>query len=98
MDEDRRWVSVGIDCEMGEDIQNAIWALSDTLAIERNDIQLFYLSRVQINDIEMQRIIHKQEDPDYESASLFPAEHPIDANVLLVFDGYYFTMYLDWEC
>lgn len=60
-------------------------------------LQIFELSTNAVGDVEMQRIIHKQEQPDLKRTYLFPVTSTVNAKVFVIDDGDHHTFLLAEE-
>lgn len=93
-----RYVTRGVNADVGLDLQLILWGLIDDLK-NRTGFQLDYL---QVFDLEyvkgVQKITHKQECPPYRRVHHFRVENPIDAKLFVIDDGNgHTTMMFNYE-
>ena len=90
----QRYVTRGISNELPLMLQIILWGLIDTMEVAEKDyLQVFCLSE----ESGMQKIIHKQEQPDYNKEYLFQSEEPITAKIFVIDDETHTTMLLAEE-
>ena len=90
----QRYVTRGISNELPLMLQIILWGLIDTMEVaEKDHLQVFCLS----NESGKQKIIHKQEQPEYSKEYLFPSEEPITAKIFVIDDETHTTMLLAEE-
>lgn len=92
-----RYVTNGVMSEIEESTQLAMWNLIDHLHIRRDYLQVFHLSYVTINGMDMQQIIHEQEQPPFREVIVIPAYYPVLLEVFVIDDGAQSTMLLACE-
>lgn len=79
----QRYVTHGISNELPLMLQIILWGLIDSMeVVEKDYIQVFFLS----NESGKQKIIHRQEQPEYSKEYLFPSEEPITAKIFVIDD------------
>ena len=89
-----RYATSGINSELPLLTQIILWGLIDTMEVAEKDyLQVFCLSE----ESGMQKIIHKQEQPEYSKEYLFPSEDPITAKIFVIDDETHTTMLLAEE-
>ena len=69
-------------------LQSFMWRCIDQLSIDADYLQVFELSE----DHGMQKIIHKQEIPEYSKEYLISCAKPLSAKIFVINDGEYATM------
>ena len=69
-------------------LQAFMWMCIDFLNIDVDYLQVFELSEEQ----ELQKIVHKQEVPEYSKEYLIPCQKPLSAKIFVIDDGEYATM------
>lgn len=69
-------------------LQAFMWMCIDFLNIDADYLQVFELSEEQ----GMQRIVHKQEVPEYSKEYLIPCAKPLSAKIFVIDDSEYATM------
>ena len=90
----QRYVTRGISNKLPLMLQIILWGLIDTMEVAEKDyLQVFCLSA----ESGMQKIIHKQEQPEYSKEYLFPSEAPITAKIFVIDDETHSTMLLAEE-
>lgn len=92
-----RFATNGVVSEIEESTQLAMWNLIDHLHIRRDYLQVFHLSYVNINGMDMQQIIHEQEQPAFREVIVIPAYYPVLLDVFVIDDGSQSTMLLSCE-
>lgn len=97
MFQNNRYVTSGVMSEIEESTQLAMWTLIDELNIRRDYLQVFRLSYVNINGMDMQQIIHEQEQPAFREVIVIPAYYPVMLDVFVLDDGAQSTMLLSCE-
>lgn len=86
-----RYITRGIAAEVPPWLQNLMWFLWDSMAVEHKDyLQIFKLSR----SAETQRIVHLQEQPPYRKELAIPAPDAINAKIYIIAENDYETMLL----
>ena len=69
-------------------LQAFMWMCIDFLNVDADYLQVFELSEEQ----GMQKIVHKQEMPEYSKEYLIPCAKPLSAKIFVIDDGEYATM------
>ena len=88
-----RYMTKGIKEEIPLQIQIYLWNLIDNLPEPKDYLQVFHLS-----DFEgKQKIIHKQEEPEYSAEYLILCENPITKKIYVIDDETHCTMLLASE-
>ena len=73
-----RYMTKGISSEIPFYIQNLMWIMIDSMEIREKDyLQIFELSKVVVNGKVFQKIIHRQEQPEYEKTIVIPVDEKI---------------------
>ena len=89
-----RYCTRGISSEVPLLMQIILWGLIDSMEVSEKDyLQVFCMS----NESGKQKIIHKQEQPEYSKEYLFPSEDPITAKIFVIDDETHTTMLLAEE-
>lgn len=89
-----RYATRGVTTTLPLMLQIILWNLIDSMKVEAKDyLQVFRLSA----ESGKQKIIHKQEQPDYCKRYLFPSEEPITAKIFVIDDETHTTMLLAQE-
>jgi hypothetical protein len=91
-----RFLTRGINNEIPLSMQIFLWERVDALSEPKDYLQIFELSEKN----GMQKLIHKQEEPEYRAEYLISDETPdkaIEAKIYVVDDGEYCTMLLAEE-
>jgi hypothetical protein len=96
-----RYMTQGIQNEVGLDLQLCLWSLIDArlLTNEPMDyLQIFVLKIEFDNGHAIQKVIHKQEEPEYESIHLFNnIATTLNMTIWVIDDGSVTTMLLPSE-
>lgn len=88
-------VTSGINSTLSLELQVMLWNMIDNLEGERDYLQVFELTRTDAQNI---RIVHKQEEPEYEKSYSKPESIDEDhIKVFVIDDGDYSTMLLSSE-
>ena len=66
-------------------LQEFMWMCIDFVNIDADYLQVFELSK----ESEMQKIVHKQEVPEYSKEYLIPCTKPLSAKIFVINDGEY---------
>lgn len=93
MFENERYLTSGVQARIPPPIQLLIWSCIDTMPKPKDYLQVFRLSVCK----EGQRIIHAQEEPEYQKTLVFPCETPTNEKVYVIDDGEHTTMLLAEE-
>ncbi len=89
-----RYCTRGISSEVPLLMQIILWGLIDSMEVAEKDyLQVFCLSE----ESGKQKIIHRQEQPEYNKEYLFPSEEPITAKIFVIDDETHTTMLLAEE-
>ena len=89
-----RYATRGINAEISLALQLILWKMIDEMEVARKDyLQVLTLS----SENGEQKIIHKQEQPEYHKEYNFSGESLIDAKIFVIDDGDYSTMMLAEE-
>ena len=70
-----------------------MWELINNLPVDRDYLQVFSFEP----DINGQRIIHSQENPDYKKEYVFNLDTGVVGKVFVIDDGTYSTMLMNYE-
>ena len=90
----QRYATRGVADELPIMTQVFLWGLIDTMEIEEQDyLQVFTLSV----ENGLQKVLHKQEIPEYSAEYLIPSTKPITAKVFVIDDEIHSTMLLASE-
>jgi hypothetical protein len=96
-----RYMTRGIQDQVGLDLQIIMWSLIDSrLATgeEMDYLQVFNFTKECTNDTIIQNVIHKQEQPIYEYLHSYGnIANPLDITVWVIDDGSNTTMLLPSE-
>jgi hypothetical protein len=89
-----RYATRGVSNEVPLMLQIILWGLIDSMQVESKDyLQIFMLSV----ENGQQKIVHKQEQPEYSKELLIPLEKPISAKIYVIDDETHSTMLLAEE-
>ncbi len=89
-----RYCTSGISETVPLPTQIILWNLIDSMEVAEKDyLQVFCLSA----ESGKQKIIHRQEQPEYSREYLFPSEEPIKAKIFVIDDETHTTMLLAEE-
>ena len=90
----QHYLTRGISSEVPLLMQIILWGLIDSMeVVEKDYLQVFFLS----NESGNQKIIHRQEQPEYNKEYLFQSEDPITAKICVIDDETHTTMLLAEE-
>lgn len=84
----QRFTTARVSREVPILLQVLLWHCIDRLTVPKDYLQVFELKREQGK----QKILHKQEVPEYSKEYLFECECPLDAKIFIIDDGMYSTM------
>jgi len=91
----KKYVTRGIDSTLGLHVQLMLWRMIDNLEGEKDYLQVFELTRIDDNT---SKIVHRQEEPEYEKSHILHVGINEDAvKVFVIDDGNYSTMLLASE-
>lgn len=95
MFEGDKYLTAGVDREIPIELQIFMWNCIANLSVEKDYLQVFTLSKGENN---IQKIIHSQEQPEYEKEYLIdmPFE-AIETKIFVIDDGDHSTMLLAEE-
>jgi len=97
---DKKYITRGINAEIPLYLQSLMWDMISSMKVEKQDyLQFFKLERVNTKGKVFQRIIHSQEQSEYENMVLIPAYdgNAVDNKVFVIDDYEYCTMLLAEE-
>jgi hypothetical protein len=90
----KKYLTRGVDRAIPLEVQIFMWQCIDNLKVEKDYLQVFDLS---VED-GMQRVVHKQEVPEYRHSYTLSVSGPVhDVRVFVIDDGEYSTMLLAEE-
>lgn len=92
-----RYLTRGVDNEIPLELQIFLWERIDALPEERDYLQIFELSAAEAG---LQKIVHKQEQPEYRAEYVITEEHApeaVTAKIFVIDDGDHCTMLLAEE-
>ncbi len=92
-----RYLTRGVDNEIPLALQMFLWECIDALPEERDYLQVFELSESATG---LQKIIHKQEEPEYKAEYIITEElapKAVTAKIFVIDDGDHCTMLLAEE-
>ena len=95
-----RYMTKGISSEIPFYLQNVMWLMIESMEIEKKDyLQIFELSKTVADGKVFQKIIHRQEQPEYEKSVtvLVNEEDIVEKKVYIIDDVSYCTMLLAEE-
>ena len=82
-----RYITSGIQAQIGLGIQNVIWCMIDVLRKESIDldyIQVFKLYIQKNGNTSRQRVVHEQKISNYTRMYTFPCTNPVCAKVFVI--------------
>ena len=89
-----RYATRGINAEIPLALQLILWKMIDEMKVAQKDyLQVFILS----SENGEQKIIHKQEQPDYHKEYVFSGDCLVNAKIFVIDDGDHSTMLLAEE-
>ena len=95
-----RYMTRGISSEIPFYLQNVMWLMIESMEIEKKDyLQIFELSKTVADGKVFQKIIHRQEQPEYEKSVtvLVNEEDIVEKKVYVIDDVSHCTMLLAEE-
>lgn len=96
-----KYITRGVNEEIGLDIQILIWSYIDALKhrkdISMDYLQVFELTHISKNDMFNLKLVHKQEVPLYEKMYLLNVLEPLSKKIYVIDEGRYCTMMLAEE-
>lgn len=95
-----RYMTRGISSEIPFYLQNVMWLMIESMEIEKKDyLQIFELSKTVADGKVFQKIIHRQEQPEYEKSVtvLVNEEDIVEKKVYVIADVSHCTMLLAEE-
>ena len=93
----KRYITNGIENEIPIELQFVMWDLIDELRNSKQKLdylQIFTLRPVYENGVEMQEIVHKQEQPWRKKKITVESDSPISAKIFVIDDTTHITMLL----
>ena len=83
-----RYMTKGISSEIPFYLQNLMWFMIETMETDKKDyLQIFELSRAVVNGKVFQKIIHRQEQPEYKkSLTILANENDVVTKKVYVID------------
>jgi len=95
MFEGDKYLTAGVDREILIELQVFMWNCITNLSVEKDYLQVFELSSTETG---LQKIIHRQEQPDYKKEYLIdmPFE-AVETKIFVIDDGDHSTMLLAEE-
>lgn len=93
MFDNKRYVTRGVMAEIPLYIQSILWYMIGLVPEPRDYLQIFVL----LEEDGKQKIVHRQEQPDYESIQVVSLEDVITAKIYVIDDGAHLTMLLAEE-
>ena len=94
MFKNNRFITTGIQSRIPHDTQRLLWYLIDVLEIPEVDSYQFFTLTIEAGK---QKIIHKQEQPEYSVELLVEVSEPVSEKVYVIDDGENSTMLLAEE-
>ena len=91
--ENQKFITSGVTNTIPELLQIIMWELVKNLPVDTDYLQVFSLSP----DINGQRIIHTQENPDYKKEYVFNLDTAVIGKVFVIDDGTHSTMLMNYE-
>ena len=91
--ENQKFITSGVANTIPELLQIIMWELINKLPVDRDYLQVFSLSP----DIKGQRIIHSQENPDYQKEYVLNLDTAVVGKVFVIDDGTHCTMLMNYE-
>lgn len=93
----QRYITKGVIADIPPYLQNMMWYMIEIMPIQKDHLQIFELSIDTASGKPKQRILHKQEQPEYLNEHVFDAATPVKAKVYVIDDGSHCTMLLSEE-
>ncbi len=95
-----RYMTKGISSEIPFYLQNLMWIMIESMEVEKKDyLQIFELSKTVADGKVFQKIIHRQEQPEYEKSVTVLANEKdiVEKKVYVIDDVSHCTMLLAEE-
>ena len=95
-----RYVTKGVQLELPPEMQIILWSMVDEnikKGLPMDYLQIFELKPVYLDDIKMQEISHKQEQPRRTNTFAFETDNPISAKIFIIDSIEYSTMMFNYE-
>jgi len=95
-----RYITKGISSEIPFYLQNLMWIMIDSMEVDKKDyLQVFELEKEAANGVMFQKVIHKQEQPEYEKTVTIPVigKDIVTEKVFVIDDVSHCTMLLAEE-
>jgi hypothetical protein len=89
----QRYLTRGVDKTIPLEVQIFMWQCIDTLEVDKDYLQVFDLSV----ENGIQKVIHKQEVPEYQHTYSLCISNPVNARVFVIDEVEYSTMLLAEE-
>lgn len=95
----RRYVTSDISIEIPISLQTIMWEMIDELSIERDYLQVFDITNINIDGERFIKIKHSQEQPEYMNEVLFiiDTDINIDDKIFVIDNGECSTMLFCYE-
>lgn len=89
-----KYISKGINEKLSSDLISLLWLMIEDVSIKINldYLQIFKLSIENNNGVDMQKIVHEQEQPKYINTIYVLCDNKINAEIYCIDDGCYSTM------
>jgi len=89
-----RFLTKGVNTEVGTFLQFLLWDMIDEMEVEKKDyLQIFNLKPIIVDGDMVQEIIHTQEQPPYKRRIVLnKLTEPINAKIYVIDDGTHSTM------
>lgn len=97
---DKKYITKGVNSKIPFYLQLLMWDMIKSMKVEKQDyLQVFKLERINVDGKVFQRIVHSQEQPEYENTILIPSyeDNAVDNKIFVIDDEIYCTMLLAEE-
>lgn len=92
-----RYLTRGINDSVAPELQLCMWHMIDMMNVEKDYLQVFELSIIEIDGINVQHIHHFQEVPPFSQDIDLIIDNPITSKIYVIDDGDHSTMLLTEE-
>jgi len=96
----KRYITSGVENEIPIELQIVMWDMIDELRHTKQKLdylQIFVLRSVYENGVEIQEIVHKQEQPWRKKKITVESDSPVSAKIFVIDDITHATMLLNNE-
>ena len=95
-----RFITSGVENEIPAELQTVMWnSIDDDIRLQKkvDYLQVFILKYTYVNGVQIQEIIHKQEQPSRKKRLTVETDNPVSAKVFVIDDVTHSTMLMNHE-